>query len=67
LNTVASRSDLAGQIDDAKAFQSEYEEELRRLISFPGVDGVELDFPIHLRIGTVSAVVARLARSPARA
>ena len=50
-------SDLPGQIDDAKAFLSEYEAELLRLRSFPGVDGVELDFPTHLRIGTNNVAV----------
>jgi hypothetical protein len=49
--------DLAGQIQDARAFLSENEGELRRLRSFPGVDGVELDFPIELRIGTNEIVV----------
>jgi hypothetical protein len=45
-------NDLPGQIDDAKAFLSEYEAELQRLRSFPGVDGVAIDFPMNLRIGT---------------
>jgi hypothetical protein len=45
-------NDLPGQIDDAKAFLADYESELQRLRSFPGVDGVEIDFPMNLRIGT---------------
>ena len=45
-------SDLAGQIEDARAFLSDHEAELRRLRTFPGVDWVELNFAIELRIGT---------------
>lgn len=50
-------SDLEGQVTDAKAFLATNGEELRRLRSFPGVDGVDLDFPIYLRIGTNEIVV----------
>jgi hypothetical protein len=50
-------NDLPGQIDDAKAFLAEHEAELRRLRSFPGVDGVEIDFPMNLRIGTNNIAV----------
>jgi hypothetical protein len=50
-------NDLPGQIQDAKVFLSENEEELRRLRSFPGVEGVELDFPIELRVGENEIVV----------
>jgi len=50
-------SDLPGQIEDAKAFLSEYETELLRLRSFPGVDGVELDFPLNQRVGTDNIAV----------
>src|SRR6476661_4973569 len=50
-------SDLAGQIQDAKGFLSENAEELRRLRSFPGVAGVEMDYPIELRIGRNEIVV----------
>jgi hypothetical protein len=50
-------SDLPGQIDDAKAFLSENEAELLRLRSSPGVEGVQLDFPMDLRIGTKNIAV----------
>jgi len=50
-------SDLDGQIQDAKAFVSANEDELRRLRAFPGVELVELDFPIYLRIGTNDVAV----------
>jgi hypothetical protein len=50
-------SDLEGQIQDAKEFLSDKGEELQRLRSFPGVDGVDLDFAIYLRIGTNEVVV----------
>jgi hypothetical protein len=50
-------SDLAGQIEDAKTFLRTFETELRRLAVFPGFEGMELDFPIDLRIGTNNRVV----------
>jgi hypothetical protein len=49
--------DLPGQIEDAKAFLAEHEVELRRLRAFPGVGGMELDFPMNLRIGTKDVAV----------
>jgi hypothetical protein len=45
-------NDLRGQIEDAKAFLVEHGAELLRLRSFPGVEGLELDFPMNLRMGT---------------
>ena len=50
-------NDLPGQIEDAKAFLAQHGAELLRLRSFPGLDGMELDFPMHLRIGTNDIVV----------
>jgi hypothetical protein len=41
--------DLKGQIEDAVRFLSGNEEELKRLRGFPGVEQVELDFPIEER------------------
>jgi hypothetical protein len=49
--------DLEGQIQDAEAYLSQNEAEIRRLREFPGVDGIELDFPIDLRIGSNDIVV----------
>jgi hypothetical protein len=49
--------DLPGQIEDAKAFLAEHGAELLRLRSFPGVEGLELDFPMHLRVGANHIVV----------
>lgn len=40
---------LAGQIKDALTFLQEYEKEIKRLVDFPGVEGVELDFAIEQR------------------
>ncbi len=42
-------SDLAGQIEDAIQFVSHNTEELKRLQSFPGVERLELDFPVQSR------------------
>lgn len=42
-------SDLSGQIEDAIRFLSENERELMRLRDFPGIDRLELDFPIEER------------------
>ena len=39
-------SNLAGQIEDATRFLSENASELERLRAFPGVERLELDFPI---------------------
>jgi hypothetical protein len=50
-------SDLKGQIEDAKDFLKNHGAELRRLGAFPGCEGVELDFPMNLRIGTNDIVV----------
>jgi hypothetical protein len=44
--------DLPGQIDDAKTFLAERRIDLLRLRATPGVTDLEIDFPIHLRIGT---------------
>jgi hypothetical protein len=43
--------DLAGQIQDALTFVADHHAELDRLRSFHGVDGIQIDFPIYLRIG----------------
>ena len=45
----ADFSDLEGQIGDAILFLDEYEEELRRLGSFKGVEAVFLDFGVQWR------------------
>lgn len=42
-------SDLTGQIEDAISFLSENDGELRRLRDFPGMERIELDFPIEDR------------------
>jgi hypothetical protein len=42
-------SDLSGQIDDAISFLSENDGELRRLRDFPGLERVDLDFPVEDR------------------
>jgi hypothetical protein len=42
-------SDLRGQIEDAIQFLSTNEEELRRLRDFPGLERMDLDFPIEDR------------------
>ena len=47
-------SDLPEQVRDATSFLAENEQELRRLRSFPGVDGLELDFAVELRIGVTA-------------
>ena len=49
--------DLPGQIADAMRFLAEHKTDLELLRAFPGVEGIELDFPIHLRIGTNDIVV----------
>jgi hypothetical protein len=62
--SVKEWSDLPGQIEDAKAFLTEHRTELRRLRSFPGVEILELDFPMNLRIGT-NRIVVQSDRLPA--
>jgi hypothetical protein len=47
--SVRDFSDLHGQIEDALRFLSANRSELQRLIEFPGVESVEVDFPIHDR------------------
>ncbi len=42
-------SDLSGQIEDAIRFLLQNERELIRLRDFPGIERVELDFPIEER------------------
>ena len=42
-------SDLSGQIEDAIQFLSDNTQELQRLRDFPGVEKIELDFPIEDR------------------
>lgn len=45
----AGFDDLAGQIIEAVAFLDEFEDELRRLARFPGVEAVSLDFAVRWR------------------
>ena len=59
----ASWSKLPAQVRDAERFLSKHKREIKRLSRFPGVDGLVLDFPIHLRIGR--KVVAQFDRFPA--
>lgn len=42
-------SDLKGQIEDAVRFLSDYEEEIRRLRDFSGLERMDLDFPVEDR------------------
>jgi hypothetical protein len=49
----ASLDDLATQVDDATEFLDEYEDELRRLGSFEGVELVYLDFGVRRGEGEV--------------
>jgi len=42
-------SDLTGQIDDAIRFVSNNDQELQRLRDFPGLEEMELDFPVEER------------------
>src|SRR5258708_9591501 len=42
-------SDLRGQIDDAIRFLSNHHQELERLRDFPGLEAMELDFPVEKR------------------
>jgi hypothetical protein len=42
-------SDLRGQIEDAVSFLWENDQELRRLRDFPGLERMDLDFPIEDR------------------
>lgn len=45
----AGADDLAAQIDEAIEFLDKFEDELRRLASFHGVDAVMLDFGVQRR------------------
>jgi len=40
---------LAQQVEEAVAFLERYRDEVRRLVTFPGVEGVELDFGLRRR------------------
>lgn len=42
-------SDLTGQIKDATQFLNDNAQELRRLRDLPGVEGIDLDFPVEER------------------
>lgn len=42
-------SDLTGQIEDAIRFLSDNNQELKRLRDFPGVERLDIDFPIDER------------------
>jgi hypothetical protein len=59
----ASWSNLPAQVRDAESFLSKHKREITRLSRFPGVEGLVLDFPIHLRIGR--KVVAQFDLFPA--
>ncbi len=48
--------DLPGQIDDAISFLRRFHDELERLVGFPNVEDVRLDFPYELRIGRLGIV-----------
>jgi hypothetical protein len=50
-------NDLDGQIEDAKAFLANHRAELGRLRGFAGVEGIEIDFAIPLRIGRNNVAV----------
>ena len=45
----ADFTDLGRQLEDAMAFLEAHAEEVRRLVAFPGVDGVALDFGLARR------------------
>ena len=45
----ADFSELARSVEDAVRFLSQHSAELRRLLAFPGIEGVELDFAIEDR------------------
>jgi hypothetical protein len=53
----ASLDDLEGQIREAILFLDEYEDELRRLGSFVGVDGISLDFGVQWRDASIQTDV----------
>ena len=40
----SSGDDIDGQVDDAVAFLRQHQDELKRLVSFPGVEDIRLDF-----------------------
>ncbi|MGA9552558.1 MAG: hypothetical protein WBR30_09910, partial [Candidatus Sulfotelmatobacter sp.] len=42
-------SDLKGQVEDAVGFLKENDHELKRLRDFPGLERMDLDFPIEDR------------------
>jgi len=42
-------SDLRGQIDDATKFLTENNQELKRLRDFPGLERMEMEFPVEDR------------------
>ncbi len=46
---VAEFADLPGQVAEARAFLQTEAKEIRRLVTFPGVEGVALDFGIERR------------------
>jgi len=48
--------DLPGQSDDALSFLRRFPDELERLVGFPNVEDVRLDFPYELRIGRLGIV-----------
>jgi hypothetical protein len=45
----ADFDDLAQQVQDVIGFLGRYADDVRRLVAFPGVEGVDLDFGIRRR------------------
>jgi hypothetical protein len=52
----AGWADLSSQVEDALNFLIANREELSRLVAFPGVDDVRLDFPCAIRADGVGVV-----------
>jgi len=60
---------LGRQVEHAMHFLSQHRPELERLVQFPGVESIELDFPLDARVGdscwmqsdTFPAALAKLA------
>jgi hypothetical protein len=51
----ADFSDLSAQLEDARAFLREHMEHLRAARSYPGVEGLVLDFPVQKRDALVQS------------
>jgi len=59
----APRDDLPAQVAEAEQFLAEHTREIRRLVRFPGLEGVGLDFAIHRR--AADAAIAQFYCFPA--